>query len=47
MYKRGKRLSDGHMWVQKHDGEWISLIDAAENYSTHKQQEYIYAKTRE
>lgn len=46
MYKRGKRLSDGHMWVQKHDGEWISLIDAAESYNRDKH-DNTYMKTRD
>lgn len=33
MYKRGKRLPDGSMWVQDHDGKWISLMVAAELYN--------------
>jgi|GEM_PF-4406059 len=45
MYKRGKRLSDGAMWVQEHSGQWITLKLAAELYS--KDMDGVSIKTRE
>lgn len=43
VYKRGKRLPDGSMWVQDHDGRWMSLKEAAEIYS---RDQNTYSKAR-
>jgi len=44
MYKRGRRLSDGTMWVQDHDGIWVSLKEAADRYN--RDCNNTYYKTR-